>query len=174
MIPVPPAWAGIVPWRLVGWAALVAVVALAGWRVSAWREAYKALPAAQEALQLEIECGEGSECLKRSLAAQAKAEAAAAVTVKGYEDELEALRNRPARVRTVRLCNETDSGGLRVPASSGGTGQGSASAGVVHSGDGPHRDIGADLYGLAARADELSAQCRAIIARDRALAKRPD
>ncbi len=158
-----------VPWKLVGWGlAAVAVLAL-GWRCSVWRHSHTvALPAAQEALQREITCGEGSECLKRSQAAQAKAEAASAVVLKGYQDEIESLRNRPVRTRTVRLCPDAASGDLRDAAAPGGTDGTTPGTGVVLGQAGP--DIGGRLYALAAEADEVTARCRALQGWNRALA----
>lgn len=161
------------PWRAIGAIALVLAVAACGWRVSVWRDAYKALPGVQDALSREEACSAGSECALRVAALTARQEQITADTVKGYEQELADLRNRPVSVRTVRLCPEKPDRDVRVPAPAGGTGPGSAPAGVVQQGNGPNRDIGPDLYALAGRADELSAQCRAIIARDRALAQQP-
>jgi hypothetical protein len=158
-----------IPWRLVGYAVAGAAVLALGWRVHAWREAYTVdLPAAQEALQREIACGEGSECLKRSISAQAQAEAASAVIVKGYEDELESLRNRPVRTRTVRLCPEATDGDVRVPPASGPADGAGAPAGELHGAAGP--DIGPDLYQLARDADELAARLRALQGWNEALA----
>lgn len=138
-----------------------------GWRVHAWREAYKALPAAQEALQAEIACGEGSECLKRALAAQAQAEAASQVILRGYEDELEALRNRPRPVQPIRLCRPRDPGGVPNGSASSAT---SASGGAelpVEVG----RDIAVELYRLADDADAEALKLKALWSRDVALSQ---
>ena len=166
-------WLKLVPWKAVGAGALVVAFVFAGWRVTVWKEAHEALPAAQEALRDEIECRAGSQCALRVAALRTRQEQVTADTVKGYEQELEDLRNRPVSVRTVRLCPEKPDRDMRLPAPAGRTGQGSAPAGVVQPGNGPNRDIGPDLYALAGRADELSAQCRAIIQRDRALSAPP-
>lgn len=95
MIPLPPALAAL-PWRALGVAALVTLVAVAGWRVTAWRAAYRALPAAQEALQREIECRDGSKCSERVIAAAQAARDAEAVR------QSEALAGVQAREEKAR------------------------------------------------------------------------
>ena len=171
MIPVPLIMGalGKVPWRVVGWAGLVLAVAFAGWRVHSWKQDAEALPGVRDALEREEGCLDGSKCADRVAALVVRQERTTAEAVAGYEREIADLRNRPISVRRVRLCPDPRPGDVRVPAPAGRTGQGSAPAGVVQPGTGP--DIGPDLYALAGRADELSAQCRAIIARDRALAQ---
>ena len=172
MIPLAiPAALKAVPWRLVGYGlAALAVLAL-GWRVSVWKQAHEALPGVRDALAAEHACADGSQCAERVAALVARQEQATAEAVSGYEREIESLRARPVPVRTVRLCPSSTDRDVRHAAAAGGTGQGSAAAGVVH--DGARPDIGPGLYALAGRADELAAQCRAIIQRDRALARQP-
>jgi hypothetical protein len=157
-----------VPWRLIGAVGLVAVVAWMGHTVSGWKSSHEALPGVRDALEREEGCLDGSKCADRVAALTVRQEQITADTVAGYEKELEDLRNRPVSVRTVRLCPEKPDRDVRHAPVSGGTGQGSAPAGVVHAGTGP--DIGPGLYALAGVADELAAQCRAIIQRDRGLA----
>jgi hypothetical protein len=155
-----------IPWRLVGYAVAGAAVLALGWRVSAWREAYKALPAAQEALQREIECGEGSHCLKRSLAAQAQAEAASAVILRGYEDEIEALRNRPP-APAVRLCRPARGSAVHLPQPAG------PADGTAPGGDVPLEasgDIGQRLFALADACDAEALKLRYLQDWNRALA----
>lgn len=171
---IPLAWLKLVPWRAVAAGALVVAVVFSAWRITVWRDSHvRALPEARQALEAEQACSAGSECALRVAALTARQEQITADTVKGYEQELADLRNRPVSVRTVRLCPEKPDRDVRVPAPAGGTGPGSAPGGVVQPGNGPNRDIGPDLYALAGRADELSAQCRAIIQRDRALSAPP-
>jgi hypothetical protein len=170
---IPLAWLKLVPWRAIGAGAAVVAVVFAGWRVTVWKESHEALPGVRDALAREEGCLDGSKCADRVAALTVRQEQVTADTVAGYEKELEDLRNRPVSVRTVRLCPEKPDRDVRHAPVSGGTGQGSAAAGVVQPGNGPNRDIGPDLYALAGRADELSAQCRAIIERDRALSAPP-
>jgi len=75
VIPLP--WLSSIPWRLVGWGALVAAVALAGWRVSAWHRGYQEADALREQLAAEVACEPASTCARRTeaLAAQARREA---------------------------------------------------------------------------------------------------
>ena len=150
-------------WRvgLYGLAALL--VALAVWRVVAWRAAYQALPAAQEALQAEIDCGEGSRCRERLAAAVAAQEARQAAistqVVESYEAEMESLRSRPAVRRVIRVCPEATDRDLRHAVAAGpADGAGPAAGGVP----GPIEfDTGA-LRDLARDADEVAARLRAL------------
>ena len=160
---------GAIPWRLIGYGlAVVAVLAL-GWRVHAWREGYLALPAAQEALQREQTCSEGSECLKRAQAAQAQAEAVTATVVQGYEKELADIRSKPIPTRVIRVCREAGTGAVRVPADSGEP-AGTAPAGMV---SGTDEFDTRPLRELAKKADEISGGYRWLRNRDDALATKP-
>ena len=94
--------------------------------------------------------------LRKTLAAERAAKVAADNASKGYQDELERLRNRPARVRTVRVCNSPAS----VPPAQPGSSSAGTPGGVGDQGTGP--DIGPDLYALAARCDALTAQLRGL------------
>jgi hypothetical protein len=157
--------------KLIGWGLIVAGVALMGNRVTTWRASHEALPGVEQALAREESCEDGSKCFDRVNALKAKQAEASREAVAGYELEIEALRNRPERVRTIRLCPEDADRDVRDAAVAGRTGPGSAAAGMVHPGTRP--DIGPGLYALTGIADELSAQCRAIIQRDRALSALP-
>ena len=163
MIPLP--MLGALPWRLIGWAAVVAAVALAGWRVSAWHAAYERLGEVEAALDAEVQCGEGSACAARQAALQAAAEAKSKEVVADYEKELADLRNRPAVRRVIRVC--PDSGNVQSPGTPGRTDAGTPAEGVVH---GATEFDTRPLRDLASRADELSAQCRALIRWNEALA----
>ena len=164
MIPLPLLTS--LPWKAIGWGALVAAVALMGWRVSAWHNAYERLGSVEEALEAERLCVEGSACAARQAALEAAAEAKSKEVVAGYEKELADLRNRPAVRRVIRVC--PDPGDVQGAGAPGGTGTGTAPGGVVH---GTDEFDTAPLRDLAQRADELSAQCRALIRWNEALAK---
>lgn len=155
-----------IPWRLIGYGVAVAAVLALGWRVHAWREAYKALPEVEAQLSAEVACEDGSQCASRQAALQAAAEAKSAEVVNGYEAELAALRARPVRVRTVRLC--ADPGDVQGAGATGAADGAGPGAGELHGAAGP--DIGPDLYGLAREADEVAARLRALQEWNRALA----
>jgi hypothetical protein len=90
----------------------------------------------------------------------ARLKAKADETVKGYEDEIQKLRDRPVPTRVVRLCRPANPGNVpdaRAARAADGAGAGT---GVVSESAGP--DIGADLYGLAKEADEIAARLRAL------------
>ena len=157
--------------KLIAWGLIVAAVAWMGNRVTTWRASHEALPGVEDALAREQACEDGSKCYDWVKALEAKQAEASREAIAGYELEIEGLRNRPMRVRTIRLCPEDADGDMRNAPVAGGTRPGSAATGMVHGGTRP--DIGPELYDLVGVADELSAQCRAIIRRDRALAARP-
>lgn len=154
--------------KLIVWGAIVAAVAWMGSQVTTWRASHEALPGFKDALAREEACEDGSKCYDRVKALKERQAKESREAVAGYELEIEGLRNRPERVRTIRLCPADADRDVRDAPAAGGTGPGSAAAGLVHGGTGP--DIGPELYDLVGVADELSAQCRAIIRRDRALA----
>lgn len=172
MIPLAiPAALKVVPWRLVGAATAVAVVAFAGWRVSAWKASHEALPGVRDALALEEGCLDGSKCFERQRALQEAAGHATVVAVESYEAEIAALRARPARV--VRLCREAGSGDVRRAGATTGTDGAGPAAGELHGSAGPNPDIGADLYRLARDADEVAARLRALQGWNQALSTQP-
>ena len=71
-------------WRkAILWLSIVAAVALAGWRITAWRESHLALPAVQKQLAAEVSCEAGSACERRTLAAAREAEERAAEKASG-------------------------------------------------------------------------------------------
>ena len=156
------------PWRAIGAAGLVVAVALAGWRISTWRDAYRTLPGVQDALAREEACQDGSKCYERQRGLQEAAGHATVVAVESYEAELAALRARNVPAGPVRLCRERDPG--RVP---GGPTSGPADGGTagrelpVEVG----HDIAVELYRLADEADEVSARLRALQEYSRAVSQ---
>jgi hypothetical protein len=153
-------------WRkAILYTALVAAVALMGWRVSVWHNAYERLGDVEAALETERLCEEGSACAARQAALEAAQAETTAKVVATYEQELASVRNRPARV--VRLCpNPGDVQGSRPAGTADGTGPG---AGQLSGSAG--RDIGPDLYQLAREADEVAARLRALQEWNAALAR---
>ena len=87
-----------------------------------------------------------------------------------YQQELGRLRDRPHNTGPVRLCRDARVPGLDGAAASGSQAT-AAAGGVVQLATGtdlgvvPGPDIGPELRGLAKRADELSAQTRAVLQR---------
>jgi hypothetical protein len=103
----------VVPWRLVGAVGLVAALALAGWRVSAWREAYQRLPEVQATLAAEVACEPATACQERAvaLAEQARAEAAIAAQAalgKAQEAEAKARADASAWRAKYRAAIQSD------------------------------------------------------------------
>lgn len=103
-----PAAVLALPWRLIGAAGLVAVVALMGWRVTRWHDAYEALPGLQDALEREEKAlttrtAELRLCTDReAVAQQALRDAAAAAESRAAEDR--AIARRIEDVLSVRLA----------------------------------------------------------------------
>lgn len=162
-----PAAVLALPWRLIGAVGLVAVVALMGWRVTRWHDAYAALPGLRDALAREEACEEGSQCADRVAALTARHDAIAQEVAADYERELADIAARPVPVQPVRLCRPRGAGG--VP---NGTAPGSvdgASAGrelqIETSGD-----IGQRLFNLADQADREALKLRYLQEWNRALA----
>lgn len=159
------------PWKLIAQAAAVALLA---WLVyltvsRAWvalPETRQALKDVQAALKAEVECLEKSACAERQAKFEAEMAQKSAEAVADYEKELAELRNRPLLRRVIRVC--PDSGDVQNAGTPGRTDAGASAEGLVQRSDEfdtrPLRD-------LAARADELSAQCRALIRWNDALAK---
>ena len=146
---IPLLWLKLVPWRAIGAGMGVVAVMALGWRVSAWREAYKALPAAQEALLDEQECNEGSRCAERVLAFQARQDAFNREVAIRYAEQLDEI-NRRQPAPPVRLCRPARQGGVPGAAPARPV-DGAAPGGVVPvetSGD-----IGQRLFDLADDAD---------------------
>lgn len=84
------------PWRLIGYGVAVAAVLALGWRVHAWREAYKALPGVEAELAAERACEPASACEKRlatlALEAEQRAAAAAAEATRAASEREEKAR----------------------------------------------------------------------------------
>ena len=162
-----PAAVLALPWRLIGAAGLVAVVALMGWRVTRWHDAYAALPGLRDALAREEACEEGSQCADRVAALTARHDAIAQEVAADYARELADIAARPVPVQPVRLCRPRGAGG--VP---NGTAPGTvdgASAGrelqIETSGD-----IGQRLFNLADQADREALKLRYLQEWNRAVA----
>lgn len=162
-----PAAVLALPWRLIGAVGLVAVVALMGWRVTRWHDAYAALPGLRDALAREEACEEGSQCADRVAALTARHDAIAQEVAADYARELADIAARPVPVQPVRLCRPRGAGG--VP---NGTAPGTvdgASAGrelqIETSGD-----IGQRLFDLVDQADREALKLRYLQEWNRALA----
>lgn len=153
-------------WQLVAGGVLAAIVGIGWERVTTWQESHHKLPKVEAALKLEQDCGEGSQCAERVKQAKLEGEQANQEAVEKYEQELEELRNRPIPHRVIRVCPSPDH--VRDATGSAGTGSGPAAEGVVHGED--ELDT-RPLRELAQQADEVSARCRALLERDRRLAK---
>lgn len=169
MIPI-PAWLTL---RLVGVVAVVAAVALMGWRVNTWHTAYGELRATQERLELEEACGEGSGCRARVDAAEAagaaKQQETDAEVLSGYQTGLETVAAYAAAhpAPSVRLCRPAGDASVRLPVSTGGA-DGSAGPGDVPLTSGA--DIGKQLFDLADEADRETVKLRYLQNWNRALA----
>ena len=155
------------PWRAIGAAGLVVAVALAGWRISTWRDAYRTLPGVQDALAREEACQDGSKCFERQRAFTEAVGHETTRIVTDYEAALAEIRDRPVPDTPVRLCRPRGAGG--VP---NGTAPGTvdgASAGrelqIETSGD-----IGQRLFNLADQADREALKLRYLQEWNRALA----
>jgi len=156
------------PWRAIGAAGLVVAVALAGWRISTWRDAYRTLPGVQDALDREEACADGSKCYERQRGLQEAAGHATVVAVESYEAELAALRARNVPAGPVRLCRERDPGRVPGGPTSGPADGGSAGRELpIEAG----KDIAVELYRLADEADEVSARLRALQEYSRAVSQ---
>lgn len=133
--------------RLLGYALLAAAL------VGGWFYVGRLQDRAEAANRLEVQYA-------ALVAVTRERERNAAETQARYQTELEGLRaGRAAGARVIRMCDAPRS----VPAAGGTTGQpdgAPASAGSVP--QEPGRDIGPALYREADRADELSAQLRAL------------
>lgn len=164
------AFLGKLPWRLIGAGALVLVVALMGWRVSTWRDAYKALPGLEDALAREEACEDGSRCYERQRAFTEAVGHETTRIVTDYEAALAEIRDRPVPDIPVRLCRPRGTG--RVSGQPAAPAPDGATAGTdvpVEVG----RDIAVELYRLADEADELSLRLRALQDYSRAVSAPP-
>jgi len=168
-----PAALKLLPWKaILQFSVLALVVALVVWTfVRAWGvlpDTRHSLEQAEAALKAEVACEEGSACAAREQELKKRAKDEQKLAVEALNAELEELRRRPIPHRVIRVCNDRD---LRDAPGSAGAGSGSAAQGVVHAAD--ELDT-RPLRELAQRADELSAQLRSLLRRDRALATPPE
>ena len=106
------------PWRAIGAAGLVVAVALAGWRISTWRDAYRTLPGVQDALAREEACQDGSKCFERQRAFTEAVGHETTRIVTDYEAALAEIRDRPP-APAVRLCRPARPGPVRDAAPAG-------------------------------------------------------
>lgn len=108
MIPlVVPAALKALPWRLIGAVALVLAVALAGWRVTLWHQAYRRLDGIEAALAAERECQPDTRCAERVRAWQAEGRAAVETARQAAQDAAQAEQDRmaaDARAEAERLA----------------------------------------------------------------------
>jgi len=156
------------PWRAIGAAGLVVAVALAGWRISTWRDAYRTLPGVQDALDREEACQDGSKCFERQRAFTEAVGHETTRIVTDYEAALAEIRDRPVPDTPVRLCRPRGTG--RVSGQPAAPAPDGASAGrelPVEVG----QDIAVELYRLADEADEVSARLRALQEYSRAVSQ---
>lgn len=162
-----PAAVLALPWRLIGAVGLVAVVALMGWRVTRWHDAYAALPGLRDALAREEACEEGSQCADRVAALTARHDAIAKEVIADHERELADIAARPVPVQPVRLCRPRGAGRVSNGASASPV-DGAASSRELPLEAG--KDIAVELYRLADEADTVAARLRALQAYTRAVA----
>lgn len=148
-------------WRLIAYAVAAVAVLWMLALIRHWHEdSTVALPEARRTLAAEVACAAGSKCAERVAALKERQQAVSEQVIRGYQDEIEALRARPIPVRTVRLC--PDARAARVPGAEPARTADAAgpAAGIVSGAAGP--DIGPDLYQLARDADEVAARLRAL------------
>lgn len=155
------------PWRLIGAAGLVVAVALAGWRISTWRDAYRTLPGVQDALAREEACQDGSKCFERQRAFTEAVGHETTRIVTDYEAALAEIRDRPVPDTPVRLCRPRGTGRVSNGASASPV-DGAASSRELPLEAG--KDIAVELYRLADEADTVAARLRALQAYTRAVA----
>ena len=163
ILPVLPA----LPWRLIGAVGLVVVVALMGWRVTRWHDAYKALPGLQDALAREEACEEGSQCAGRVAALTARHDAIAQEVAADYERELADIAARPVPVQPVRLCRPRSTGGVPNGVAAGSVDGASAGRELQIETSG---DIGQRLFDLVDQADREALKLRYLQEWNRAIA----
>lgn len=154
---------GRIPWRYVGIGFFLLMIFAAGWRVG-----HKPVRELQGKLRAEMSCAQGSACFERATALQNAQEKQALIAAKvsadvvaSYESEIESLRNKPPRVRVVRVCrDEAVAGAVRGESTARAADAGAAGDRRIPAQAGP--DIGPELYDLAGDCDKISAQLRAL------------
>jgi hypothetical protein len=170
MIPLAiPAVLSKVPWRIVSYALIGVGLVLIGWRISVWRDAYKALPEVQAALAAEVECLATSKCAERVAALQAAHKAINDQTARDYETRIAEIAARPVPREPIRLCRPARPSGVRVPGAAAPTSPGQGADVPTEIG----RDIAVELYGLADDADREALKLELLWGRDLALATPP-
>jgi hypothetical protein len=171
MIPLAiPAVLKAVPWKLVGYAVAVLAILALGWRISVWRDAYKAIPEVQAALAAEVACLAPSKCAERVAALQAAHKAINDQTARDYETRIAEIAARPVPREPVRLCRPARPSGVRVPSASPATSPSQGADFPTEIG----RDIAVELYGLADDADREALKLELLWGRDVALATVPE
>tara|TARA_R110000868_G_scaffold332979_1_gene593892 strand:+ start:205 stop:642 length:438 start_codon:yes stop_codon:yes gene_type:complete len=133
----------VIETRLLAYALIAGAGLLVVTTVLHWRSEAQRLPAVEMRLAA-------------TLAAQETARRIRAEVTQNYAQELDRLRNKPARV--IRVCDAP--GVPATGAAPGGTDAPGAPGGELQAETG--RDIGPALYAEAARADTLAAQLRAL------------
>jgi hypothetical protein len=156
-------------WRLIAYALAAAVVIGFLLLVKHWHADSKELPLVKAELAAELICGEGSQCALKQAEQAARQQAISEQVIKGYEQELADIRSTPIPTRVIRVCRETSTGSVRVPADSGESPGTSSSELVPGSDEFDTRP----LRELARRADEISGGYRWLRNRDEALATPP-
>ena len=162
-----PAAVLALPWRLIGAVGLVAVVALMGWRVTRWHDAYAALPGLRDALAREEACEEGSQCADRVAALTARHDAIAQEVAADYARELADIAARPVPVQPVRLCRPRGAGGVPNGVAAGSVDGASAGRELQIETSG---DIGQRLFDLVDQADREALKLRYLQEWNRAIA----
>jgi len=155
-------------WRLIAAGAVVAAVALMGWRVSAWHEGYTELPKVKAALRAEQECSAGTKCQEREKALKKRASDETEKIRKEYEQKLADIANRPP-LGPVRLCRPRGQGNVRVPSTTPGASTSPGTELPVEVG----RDIEVELSKLIDDADTEALKLRLLWQRDVALSAAP-
>lgn len=153
-------------WRLMAAGAVVAAVALMGWRVSAWHEGYKELGQVKRQLQAEQACSAGTKCQERQQILEKRASDEEEKIRKEFKRQLAIIASRPVPSTPVRLCRPRSQSNVRVPSASTGTGSAGGAEFPVEVG----RDIRVELYRLADEADKEALKLRMLWKRDQALA----
>jgi hypothetical protein len=149
--------------RLVGVIAAALVFALLWVTVSGWRDDSRAL-ADSEARYAALE-----RQTAETIATMQRHQEAAYRASEGYQNELQSLRGRPDRTRTVRVCNDPAAGRVPAagPAAGGPHGPGETARLVPADVGQSVRDV--DVTDLLLEADRCSAQLRALQAWTRAV-----